>query len=156
HRLGLESTLVLASFKSHLNSFPKSARLPTIKERIEFGFSRVSPNSRDCKRSNWPISYVFLVSLLHRCYMAVDGSNKPPFNDDEPGSGVGVVTEHQVSTQRPSLYKVLLHNDDYTPMDFVVDVLERFFNKTHAQATEIMLAIHHKGMGLCGIFPYEV
>ena len=68
----------------------------------------------------------------------------------------GVLTERQVRTQRPSLFKVLLHNDDYTPMDFVVDVLTRFFNKSADQATEIMLLVHHRGMAVCGIYPYEI
>jgi ATP-dependent Clp protease adaptor protein ClpS len=81
--------------------------------------------------------------------------------DDAGGDGagessVGVVTERRVRTQRPSMFKVLLHNDDYTPMEFVTEVLERFFAKTHAEATEIMLAVHHKGLGVCGVFPYEI
>ncbi|MCX6105793.1 MAG: ATP-dependent Clp protease adapter ClpS [Proteobacteria bacterium] len=75
--------------------------------------------------------------------------------DDQGGQG-GVLAERDTRVQRPSLFKVLLHNDDYTPMEFVVDVLMRFFNKSHAQATEVMLAVHHKGMGLCGIYPYEI
>lgn len=77
-------------------------------------------------------------------------------DDIENESNTGVITERQVRTERPYLYKVLLHNDDYTPMEFVTEVLERFFSKTHAQATEIMLAVHHKGVGVCGIYPYEV
>lgn len=68
----------------------------------------------------------------------------------------GVLTERQVRTQRPSLFKVFLHNDDYTPMDFVVDVLTRFFHKSADQATEIMLLVHHKGLAVCGIYPYEI
>lgn len=75
---------------------------------------------------------------------------------DEGGGASGVLTERKVKTARPNLYRVLLHNDDYTPMDFVVDVLTRFFKKTHAEATEIMLAVHHKGIGVCGVFPYEI
>ena len=75
---------------------------------------------------------------------------------DDQGNQTGVVTERVVSVQRPHLYKVLLHNDDYTPMDFVIEILMRFFNKSHDQATEIMLAVHHKGVGLCGIYPYEI
>lgn len=76
--------------------------------------------------------------------------------EDEGGGQSGVLTERKVKTSRPSLYRVLLHNDDYTPMDFVVEVLTRFFKKTHAEATEIMLAVHHKGMGVCGVYPYEI
>ncbi len=55
--------------------------------------------------------------------------------------------------KRPSLYKVILLNDDFTPMDFVVDVLRRFFQKSVDEATAIMLSVHHKGSGLCGIYP---
>ena len=81
--------------------------------------------------------------------------NNPPHDDDGTGQS-GVLTQRQVRTEKPNLYRVLLHNDDYTPMEFVVDVLERFFAKTNAQASEIMLAVHYKGHGVCGIYPYEV
>ncbi|WP_394393261.1 ATP-dependent Clp protease adapter ClpS [Shewanella woodyi] len=56
----------------------------------------------------------------------------------------------------PSMYKVVLNNDDYTPMDFVIEVLQLFFKKTEEQATDIMLAIHHQGKGICGIFPFGI
>ncbi len=75
---------------------------------------------------------------------------------DDQGSQGGVLTERDVRVQRPHLFKVLLHNDDYTPMEFVVDVLVKIFNKSQPQATEIMLAVHHKGKGLCGVYPYEI
>ncbi len=68
----------------------------------------------------------------------------------------GVVTKTRPKTKRPSLYKVLLLNDDYTPMDFVVYVLERFFNKPRDEATRIMLHVHQKGVGICGVYTYEV
>ncbi|MCL1143281.1 ATP-dependent Clp protease adapter ClpS [Shewanella gaetbuli] len=58
--------------------------------------------------------------------------------------------------QRPNLYKVVLNNDDYTPMDFVVEVLQRFFDKNEQQAVDIMLAIHHKGKGICGVYPFGI
>ncbi|WP_434951544.1 ATP-dependent Clp protease adapter ClpS [Shewanella sp. HL-SH4] len=58
--------------------------------------------------------------------------------------------------KRPNLYKVVLNNDDYTPMDFVVEVLQRFFDKNEQQAVDIMLAIHHQGKGLCGVFPFGI
>lgn len=67
-----------------------------------------------------------------------------------------VLTVKKVKTKRPSLFKVILLNDDYTPMDFVVDVLEKFFSKDHSEATDIMLNVHNKGKGVCGIFPYEI
>ena len=68
----------------------------------------------------------------------------------------GVVTRTRPKTKKPSLYKVLLLNDDYTPMEFVVYVLERFFNKHREEATRIMLHVHQKGVGVCGVYTYEV
>ncbi|KEK28119.1 ATP-dependent Clp protease adapter ClpS [Shewanella xiamenensis] len=56
----------------------------------------------------------------------------------------------------PSMYKVILNNDDYTPMDFVIEVLQIFFRKNEPEATDIMLTIHHQGKGICGIFPYGI
>ncbi len=70
--------------------------------------------------------------------------------------GLGVMTKMQPKVKRPSLYKVLLFNDDYTPMEFVVYVLEIMFAKSHDEATQIMLTVHNKGVGLCGIYPYDV
>jgi len=75
-------------------------------------------------------------------------------NDDGPG--IGVVTKTRVETKKPSMYKVLMLNDDYTPMEFVVHVLEKFFRKNREEATGIMLHIHRRGVGLCGVFTYEV
>ncbi len=76
------------------------------------------------------------------------------FRDDD--SGTGVVTKTRTQTKKPSMYRVLLLNDDYTPMEFVVHVLERFFNKSRDEATQIMLHVHQKGIGVCGIYPYDV
>ncbi|MEJ8573429.1 ATP-dependent Clp protease adapter ClpS [Microbaculum marinum] len=74
--------------------------------------------------------------------------------DDE--SGTGIVTKVRPKTKRPNLYRVLILNDDYTPMEFVVHVLERFFNKGPEEATQIMLHVHHNGVGECGVYTYEV
>jgi len=68
----------------------------------------------------------------------------------------GVITKTKPKTRKPSLYKVLLLNDDYTPMEFVVHVLERFFNKGRDEATRIMLHVHQKGVGVCGVYTFEV
>lgn len=68
----------------------------------------------------------------------------------------GVAAKTKTRTQKPSLYKVLLLNDDYTPMEFVVYVLQRFFGKDHEAATQIMLHVHQKGVGVCGVFTFEV
>lgn len=56
----------------------------------------------------------------------------------------------------PSMYKVILNNDDYTPMDFVIEVLQLFFKKNEQDATDIMLAIHNQGKGICGVFPFGI
>ena len=78
---------------------------------------------------------------------------------DKPGAGgpeVSILTKPRPRTQRPPLYKVLLLNDDYTPMEFVVHILERFFGMDHAQAFEIMLTVHKKGLAVVGVFSFEV
>jgi ATP-dependent Clp protease adaptor protein ClpS len=75
--------------------------------------------------------------------------------DGRDGEG-SVLTQTRTRTQRPPLYKVLILNDDYTPMEFVVHVLERFFGLTHAQAFEIMLTVHKKGLAVVGVFSFEV
>lgn len=75
---------------------------------------------------------------------------------DDGGSQTGVVTKTTPKTKKPPLYKVLLLNDDFTPMEFVVYVLERFFHKKRQEATTIMLHVHRRGVGVCGVFTYEV
>jgi len=72
------------------------------------------------------------------------------------GPGTAVITKTKTQTKRPNLYRVLILNDDYTPMEFVTHVLERFFGKDHEAATRIMLHVHHHGIGECGIYTYEV
>ena len=78
-----------------------------------------------------------------------DGAN-------DPGGQVGVATKTRTKSKKPSQYKVLMLNDDYTPMEFVVMVLKRFFRMDLEQATRVMLHVHQRGVGVCGIFPYEV
>jgi ATP-dependent Clp protease adaptor protein ClpS len=68
----------------------------------------------------------------------------------------GVATETEKKVEEPKLFKVILHNDDYTTMEFVVQVLQAVFHKPLTEATQIMLHIHRKGLGVCGIYPYEV
>ncbi|WP_258292712.1 ATP-dependent Clp protease adapter ClpS [Pseudosulfitobacter koreensis] len=75
-------------------------------------------------------------------------------NEDDGDSSV--ITETKPKTKRPPLYKVMLLNDDYTPMEFVVLVLERFFGLNHAQAFEIMLTVHKKGLAVVGVFSHEI
>lgn len=84
---------------------------------------------------------------------AADGDD-----DREGGTGRGtsVITRTEPKTKKPSLYRVLLLNDDYTPMEFVVHVLERFFGMNHAQAFEVMLTVHKKGVAVVGVFSHEI
>lgn len=82
------------------------------------------------------------------------GSGSP--ETPQGGPNTAVLTKTRPRTKRPNMYRVLLLNDDYTPMEFVVHVLERFFNKGREEATRIMLHVHHNGVGECGVFTYEV
>ncbi|GAO40444.1 ATP-dependent Clp protease adaptor protein ClpS [Sphingomonas changbaiensis NBRC 104936] len=77
-------------------------------------------------------------------------------DDEDSGTGVGVATRTRTKSKKPSLYKVLMLNDDYTPMEFVVLVLQSFFRMSIEDATRVMLHVHQKGVGVCGIFSYEV
>ena len=74
----------------------------------------------------------------------------------EEGPATGVIVKAKPKTKKPSMYKVLMLNDDYTPMEFVVHILERFFNKNREEATRIMLHVHRRGVGVCGVYTYEV
>lgn len=84
------------------------------------------------------------------------GQADEPRDPGRGGTGTAVITRTKPKTQRPSLYRVLLLNDDYTPMEFVVHVLQKFFFKTEEEATQIMLHVHNNGVGECGVFTYEV
>ncbi|WP_246285496.1 ATP-dependent Clp protease adapter ClpS [Nguyenibacter vanlangensis] len=82
------------------------------------------------------------------------GTDGQSDNPDSPT--IGVVVRTRPETRKPAMYKVLMLNDDYTPMEFVVHVLERFFQKSREEATDIMLHVHKRGVGVCGVFTYEV
>ncbi len=73
-----------------------------------------------------------------------------------PNGRTGVATKARPKVKKPSMYKVLMLNDDYTPMEFVVQVLERFFSKPHEDAIRVMLQVHQRGVGICGLYTYEV
>ncbi len=77
-------------------------------------------------------------------------------NNDQNDIQRGLLLESKPETKKPSMYNVLLMNDDYTPMEFVVMVLEKVFNKKSDEATQIMLHVHKNGIGVCGTFTYEV
>ncbi len=85
------------------------------------------------------------------------GSRNNDGSRGNEGDGkTGVVTKTRPKTKKPSLYKVMLLNDDFTPMEFVVLVLQRYFQKNQDDATRIMLHVHHKGVGICGVYTYEI
>jgi len=82
--------------------------------------------------------------------------NSPMGPDDDDGTGTGLAVKPRTRTKKPAMYKVLMLNDDYTPMEFVVDVLEAVFSKGHDEAMKIMLHVHQRGVGVCGVFTYEI
>jgi ATP-dependent Clp protease adaptor protein ClpS len=84
------------------------------------------------------------------------GAREPKRGGEVPGSGAAVITRTRAQTRRPNMYRVLLLNDDYTPMEFVIAILQAFFNKTSEEATQIMLHVHNNGVGECGVYTYEV
>lgn len=83
-----------------------------------------------------------------------------PDDDSDRGrpgrTDVGLLTRTKAVPKKPAMYRVLLLNDDFTPMDFVIHILERFFSKNKQEATEIMLHVHRRGVGVCGTYTYEV
>jgi ATP-dependent Clp protease adaptor protein ClpS len=105
-------------------------------------------------RPRLPISSAFKVLA---CGLAIRSGGMSD-NDKRGGTGpnTGVVVRARPKTRKPAMYKVLMLNDDYTPMEFVVHVLERFFQKTREEATRIMLHVHRRGVGVCGVYTYEV
>ena len=116
---------------------------------------------------------VFRGDFERLCHAAIDVQIQSPcaasgrsirsrMGDDDNRSGgnggptTSVIAKVKPKTKRPSLYRVLILNDDYTPMEFVVHVLEKFFQKDIEAATKIMLHVHHHGIGECGVFTYEI
>jgi len=81
--------------------------------------------------------------------------SKTDRDDFDGGAGDELAVRRRQKTRRPRLYKVLLHNDDYTTTTFVIEVLMRFFHKAHAEATQIMLQVHHRGVGVAGVYPKD-
>ena len=85
--------------------------------------------------------------------MAIEDQNNDNNNQDFQR---GVLLDTKPKTKKPSMYNVLLLNDDYTPMEFVIEVLEKFFQKNREEATQIMLHVHQRGVGVCGIYAYDL
>ncbi len=97
--------------------------------------------------------------LYLRSTLSAAAENRRPGNpDDDTGGGTVVErkTRTQTKTKRPPMFKVIILNDDYTPMEFVVELLKAVFHKPHAEATRIMLWVHQNGMGIAGVYPFEV
>ncbi len=97
----------------------------------------------------------YYASMLSARSLTIQMTDDPNRVDDGDGQ-TGVATKTKPKTKRPSLYTVLLLNDDYTPMEFVVLCLQRFFRMGMEDATRVMLHVHQKGVGVCGVFTYEV
>ena len=93
---------------------------------------------------------------VERLPLMIVASREPRRNSDTPGNGAAVITRTRTQAKRPNMYRVLLLNDDYTPMEFVIAILQSFFNKNPEEATQIMLHVHHNGVGECGVFTYEI
>jgi ATP-dependent Clp protease adaptor protein ClpS len=91
-----------------------------------------------------------------RVEIAASMAIPPDRYDDDQGPGVAMITRTKPATKKPPLYRVLLLNDDFTPMEFVIHVLQQFFNKTYDDAQVIMMHVHQNGVGECGVFTYEV
>ena len=85
-----------------------------------------------------------------------DGNGDSGDDNNGDGTGTGIVAKTRPKTKKPSLYKVLLLNDDYTPMEFVIHILEKIFGKSREDAVEVMLHVHRHGVGICGLFTFEV
>lgn len=118
------------------------------------GLERQWPNAGREDASLTPIkSGIIRMSRANGIAAAVMSDQPDDFDADIAGQ---VVTKTQEKTEKPSMYKVLLLNDDYTPMEFVTHVLERFFSKSQEDAHQIMLHVHNHGVGVCGVYTYEV
>lgn len=103
-----------------------------------------------------PLSLPGLRGRTHVTPYSANADDPPRREGDSDDSHISVVIQARPETRRPAMYKVLMLNDDYTPMEFVVHVLERFFSKSREEATNIMLNVHKKGVGVCGVFTFEV
>ena len=102
--------------------------------------------------------WLFVARALTRSppELPTEAAREPRRSGDVPGNGTAVITRTKTQTKRPSMYRVLLLNDDYTPMEFVVSVLQGIFGKSPEAATQIMYHVHQHGVGECGVFTYEV
>jgi ATP-dependent Clp protease adaptor protein ClpS len=125
--------------------------------RSRYGAATVQPSEYNAPTMTPPFAnadFALQGTSAHgRPKMADDDRKR---RNEQGGPGTAVITKTKPQTKRPNMYRVLILNDDYTPMEFVVHVLERFFGKDHEAATRIMLHVHHHGIGECGVYTYEV
>ena len=105
------------------------------------------------RRCTNPIWYNVMDDMIE---FRMNGDGEDDDRRDDGDGNTGVIIETRPKTKKPSMYKVLMLNDDFTPMEFVVHILQNFFAMTTEQATEVMLSVHRRGVGICGVFPYEV
>jgi ATP-dependent Clp protease adaptor protein ClpS len=103
-----------------------------------------------------PMVYSFLKLVDVRANMRVVMANEPENPGDNEAPAIGIATRTKPKTKKPDMFKVLLLNDDYTPMEFVVQVLQDVFHRDRDTAMRIMLHVHQKGVGICGVYSYEV
>ena len=105
------------------------------------------------------VKRIVLDNILHKVHkvsLNSDNEDNDYDNKDFGNKLSAVVLEEKPKLKKPPLYKVIMLNDDYTPMEFVVEMLQVYFSKTQEQATEIMLHIHQRGLGICGLYTYEI
>lgn len=143
-------------FNRSYGLLPHGTLFPGPRHPICFGWhgSKKGRSSRATVLQPSPIS-----DQDHRHAIGFTGVRAMSDNDKRgttEGPNTGVVVKARPKTRKPATYKVLMLNDDYTPMEFVVHVLERFFQKTREEATRIMLHVHRRGVGVCGAYTYEV
>ena len=143
---------------------PFQQKLQIPKAAVRSGVVSISPLASLTKYAGRKGLVLRPGSLPPRLWSAsgADGSGGPDSgqgssDDDSHGDfGTATIAEPKSKTKTPSLYRVIIMNDDYTPMDFVIHVIQKFFGKTTEEATEIMLAVHQKGAGVCGTYSYEI
>jgi ATP-dependent Clp protease adaptor protein ClpS len=121
--------------------------------------SRGEPGDRPLAMANRIAIFSFIMDnsiSVSAWSVSMAGRDQDDQGEGPGGPNVGIATRTRTRTKKPSLYKVLMLNDDYTPMEFVVHVLQSFFRMDMEEATRVMLHVHQRGVGVCGIFSYEV
>ena len=102
------------------------------------------------------VNYKQNVNLQYNIQMITPSSMSDSDKPNEEGTIGDIKLETKPKTKIPALYRVLMMNDDYTPMEFVIEVLEKFFQKSREESTQIMLHVHQRGVGVCGVYAYDV